>query len=65
VVWALGAVDGGVLEDAGAAGATVLGGELDPLVELVRIQRTAVALAEARGLDPDHPRNLTRSVVLS
>jgi fructoselysine-6-P-deglycase FrlB-like protein len=65
VVWALGAVDGGVLEDARAAGATVLGGELDPMVELVRIQRTAVALAEARGLDPDQPRNLTRSVVLS
>lgn len=65
VVWALGAVDGGVLEDARAAGATVLGGELDPMVELVRIQRTAVALAEARGLDPDRPRNLTRSVVLS
>lgn len=65
VVWALGAVEAGVLEDARAAGATVLGGELDPMVELVRIQRTAVALAEARGLDPDHPRNLTRSVVLS
>lgn len=65
VVWALGAVDAAVLEDAAAAGATVLGGELDPMVELVRIQRTAAALAGARGLDPDHPRNLTRSVVLS
>jgi fructoselysine-6-P-deglycase FrlB-like protein len=65
VVWALGAIDRAVLEDARAAGATVVGGELDPMVELVRIQRTAVALASARGLDPDHPRNLTRSVVLS
>jgi fructoselysine-6-P-deglycase FrlB-like protein len=65
VVWALGAVDPAVLEQARAAGATVVGGELDPMVELVRIQRTAAALAEARGLDPDHPRNLTRSVVLS
>lgn len=65
VVWALGAVDAGVLEDARAVGATVVGGELDPMVELVRVQRTAVVLAEARGLDPDHPRNLTRSVVLS
>ena len=65
VVWALGRVDVGVLEDVGAAGATVVGGELDPMVELVRIQRTAAALARARGLDPDHPRNLTRSVVLS
>jgi fructoselysine-6-P-deglycase FrlB-like protein len=65
VVWALGAVDPGVLEDAAATGATIVGGELDPMAELVRIQRTAVALAEHRGLDPDRPRNLTRSVVLS
>ena len=65
VVWALGEIDVGVLEDARATGALVVGGELDPMVELVRVQRAAVALAEARGLDPDHPRNLTRSVVLS
>jgi fructoselysine-6-P-deglycase FrlB-like protein len=37
---------------------------LDPLAQLVQAQRAAVALATARGLDPDHPRNLTRSVVL-
>lgn len=65
VVWALGPVDGSVLEDAAATGATVVGGERDPMAELVVVQRTAVALAEARGLDPDHPRRLTRSVVLS
>lgn len=65
LVWAIGEVDAGVLEDAAATGATVVGGELDPMVELVLVQRTAVALAEARGLDPDRPRNLTRSVVLS
>lgn len=65
VVWALGPVDVGVLEDAASAGATIVGGKLDPMVELVRVQRTAAALAHARGLDPDHPRNLTRSVVLS
>ena len=64
VVWALGAVDPAVLEDAQAAGATVVAGEHDAMVELVRIQRTAAALAEARGLDPDRPRNLTRSVML-
>lgn len=65
VVWALGSVEAAVLEDAAATGATIVGGELDPMAELVRIQRTAVALAEHRGLDPDHPRHLTRSVVLS
>lgn len=65
VVWALGPVDAGVLADARRTGATVVGGALDPMVELVRVQRAAVALAQARGLDPDRPRNLTRSVVLS
>jgi fructoselysine-6-P-deglycase FrlB-like protein len=65
VVWALGPIEPGVLEDAAAAGARVVGGELDPVVELVRVQLAAVELARARGLDPDRPRNLTRSVVLS
>ncbi len=49
-------------------GATVVDhglGPIDPMAELILIQRTAVALAEARGMDPDRPRHLTRSVVLS
>jgi fructoselysine-6-P-deglycase FrlB-like protein len=65
VVWALGAVDDGVLEAAAATGATVVGGGLDPMAELIVIQRMAVVVAEARGLDPDRPRHLTRSVMLS
>lgn len=56
---------GPVARDAAGTGASVVLGSLDPLAELVRIQRLAVALAEAAGLDPDQPRNLTRSVVLS
>jgi len=64
-VWALGRVDPRLLEDVAATGATVVAGELDPMAQLIQVQRTAVALAELRGLDPDHPRNLTRSVVLS
>jgi glucosamine 6-phosphate synthetase-like amidotransferase/phosphosugar isomerase protein len=35
-----------------------------PLAELVRVHRVAVTLARAAGLDPDRPRNLTRSVIL-
>jgi fructoselysine-6-P-deglycase FrlB-like protein len=31
----------------------------------VLIQRVAVATAQARGLDPDRPRYLTRSVLLT
>jgi fructoselysine-6-P-deglycase FrlB-like protein len=64
VVWAVGAIDGGVLEEAAAAGATVVDNRRDPMVELVMIHRAAVALASARGLDPDQPRFLSRSVVL-
>jgi fructoselysine-6-P-deglycase FrlB-like protein len=64
LVWAIGAVDPGVLADASDTGATILNEGSDPLAELVLIQRMAVELAEAQGLDPDHPKHLTRSVVL-
>jgi fructoselysine-6-P-deglycase FrlB-like protein len=64
LVWAVGPVDGAVLASAAAAGATVVDSKRDPMVELVLIQRAAVALATQRKLDPDEPRNLSRSVVL-
>jgi fructoselysine-6-P-deglycase FrlB-like protein len=38
---------------------------LDPMADLVVAQRFAVLLATSQGLDPDTPRNLTRSVVLT
>jgi fructoselysine-6-P-deglycase FrlB-like protein len=38
---------------------------LDPMADLVVAQRVAVLLATSQGLDPDRPRNLTRSVVLA
>lgn len=65
LVWILASPDPAVADDVRATGASVRTAEFDPLAELVLIQRSAVALATARGLDPDHPRNLTRSVVLS
>ena len=65
LVWVLGTPDPAVADDVRATGATVMVAEGDPMAELIRIQRSAVAVASARGLDPDHPRNLTRSVVLS
>jgi fructoselysine-6-P-deglycase FrlB-like protein len=64
LVWILGTPDRSIAEDIAATGATVRVAQLDPMAELVCIHRTAVALAEARGLDPDRPRHLTRSVVL-
>jgi fructoselysine-6-P-deglycase FrlB-like protein len=64
-VWFLGAPSDGIADQVTAAGGTVITPDLDPLASLVLAQRTAVALAEAAGLDPDNPRNLTRSVVLT
>jgi fructoselysine-6-P-deglycase FrlB-like protein len=64
LVWAIGPVDPGVLADTADTGATVVDEGSDPMAELVLIQRMAVELAEAHGLDPDRPKHLTRSVVL-
>jgi CRISPR-associated protein Cas5a/b/c len=64
LVWAIGPVDPGVLADAADTGATIVDGRSDPMAELVLVQRMAVELAEAQGLDPDRPKHLTRSVVL-
>ncbi|MFF3749254.1 SIS domain-containing protein [Streptomyces sp. NPDC002018] len=62
--WALGPAPEGLAEQVRATGGLWVAGRLDPLAELVRIQRLALALAQKRGLDPDHPRHLTRSVIL-
>jgi fructoselysine-6-P-deglycase FrlB-like protein len=64
LVWILGSPDPAVADDAAATGATVRVASLDPMAELVLVHRTAIALAESKGLDPDHPVHLTRSVVL-
>ncbi|MGI8668212.1 MAG: SIS domain-containing protein [Jatrophihabitans sp.] len=64
VVWVLGEPVSGIVEDIRATGATAVVTGNDPLVDLVLIQRLAVARAELLGLDADRPRNLTRSVVL-
>jgi fructoselysine-6-P-deglycase FrlB-like protein len=65
LVWALGEVEDDVVRDVERTDATVVRGTLDPMAELVKVHRMAVALAELKGLDPDHPRHLMRSVVLS
>ena len=64
LVWILDRPPAKLVGEASATGATVLTAKLDPLAELIRIQRLGVALAERRGLDPDRPANLERAVVL-
>ncbi|MFD8997838.1 SIS domain-containing protein [Streptomyces abikoensis] len=65
VVWSFGPLPEGLAAEVTATGATLVAEGGDPMADLVRAQRLAVAVAESRGLNPDAPRNLTRSVVLS
>ncbi|MFF9154427.1 SIS domain-containing protein [Streptomyces sp. NPDC014846] len=63
--WMFGEAPDGLAEQVRATGGLWVGSGLDPLAELVRAQRLAVAVAASRGLDPDRPRHLTRSVILT
>jgi glutamine---fructose-6-phosphate transaminase (isomerizing) len=64
LVWAIGDLPPDLLADVAATGARVFAPGGEPLAQLVLAQRLAVATARARGLDPDHPAHLTRSVIL-
>jgi fructoselysine-6-P-deglycase FrlB-like protein len=65
VVWVLGEVPADLLADASRTGATVITSDVDPLAELIGAQQLAAALAERKGIDPDQPRALSRSVILA
>jgi fructoselysine-6-P-deglycase FrlB-like protein len=64
-VWAFGEVPDGLPDQVAATGARFVHGTRDPMAELILAQRFAVALAAHRGMDPDAPRHLTRSVILT
>jgi fructoselysine-6-P-deglycase FrlB-like protein len=64
LVWVVGETERDLVVDIRATGAKIVKSGADPMAELVTIQRAAVALAQARGLDPDRPQYLTRAVVL-
>lgn len=65
LVWGLDPVPDDIVAAVTAAGGRVEHGCGEPLVELVRLHRFAVDLASAAGRDPDRPRLLSRSVILS
>lgn len=68
LVWSLDDVNdaacAAVLDDVRATGATVHQLDDDPQVALALAQLLAVRVAQARGMDPDAPRNLSRAIVL-
>ncbi|WP_159104900.1 hypothetical protein [Plantactinospora sp. BB1] len=63
-VWMFGDPPAGLAEQIGRTGATFVNTGRDTFADLVVAQRFAVEAAAHHGLDPDVPRNLTRSVVL-
>ena len=64
LVWILGSPDPTLADDVAVTGATVRVASFDPIAELTLVHRLAIAIAAAKGLDPDHPAHLNRSVVL-
>lgn len=65
LVWIMDAEEPSIDAQIRATGARVIRSEGDPLAELVRVHRFAEGLADLRGINPDEPPHLTRSVVLT
>ena len=64
VTWLFGARPEGLDKDMAATGALYLRTDKHPLAELARVHKVTLERARVRGLNPDLPRNLTRSVIL-
>jgi len=64
LVWLLGPTPDGIADEVTTTGGVTWSSVEHPLAELVRVHRVAVTLGRAAGLNPDRPRNLTRSVIL-
>ncbi|MGI8417089.1 MAG: SIS domain-containing protein [Nakamurella sp.] len=64
LVWIFGPAPPGLIEDLTGTDCAVVQSKIDPLASLIQAQRLAVAIAERKGLDPDAPRSLSRSIVL-
>ncbi|GAA0608202.1 SIS domain-containing protein [Kutzneria viridogrisea] len=64
VAWMFGTAPQGLAEQVAATGGLFRTSDLDPMADLITVQRVAVAIAVRRGLDPDQPRHLSRSVIL-
>lgn len=64
VTWQFGEAPEGLAAQVEATGARFVQHPIDPMADLVRLHRVALDRAVVRGLDPDQPRNLSRSVIL-
>ena len=64
VTWMFGEAPEGLFADIAVTGAYYENRPVDAMANLIRAQRVALERARRAGLDPDQPRNLTRSVIL-
>ncbi|NEN04386.1 sugar isomerase [Diaminobutyricibacter tongyongensis] len=64
VAWVFGTPPVGLYDEIAATGAHFEHRAIDGMADLIRAQRVALERGRAFGLDPDTPRNLTRSVIL-
>ena len=64
VTWLFGPAPDGLAAEVTATGASFVASGRHPLADLVQIHKLTLERALARGLDPDLPRNLSRSVIL-
>lgn len=65
VTWIFGPQPAGLDADMARTGALYVNTGKHPLAELARVHKVTLERARQRGLNPDLPRNLTRSVVLN
>ena len=63
-VWAFGEIEPELVSDIAQTGATYESSTLDPMAHLIKAQRLAIALARVKGMNPNYPRNLSRSIIL-
>ncbi|MGA2527794.1 MAG: SIS domain-containing protein [Acidimicrobiales bacterium] len=64
LVWILDDAETRIDKEIAITGARVVRSGSDPLASLVRVHRAVQQLATRRGVDPDHPRFLVRSIML-
>ena len=64
ITWQFGVAPEGLDAQVAATGGRFVQHPIDPLADLARLHRVALDRALAKGLNPDEPRNLTRSVIL-
>jgi fructoselysine-6-P-deglycase FrlB-like protein len=65
VTWMFGEPPESLAGEISSTGAHYENRPIDPMADLIRAQRVALTRALRAGLNPDEPRNLTRSVILS